>query len=576
MMKHRITGMNRRGLTASAPSSRLTASRASVSANTMMATEFQYYMTNILATGTPQMQDSAQLGYMFRDMYLYDSVGGAAVDIQSTFPFSDFSLRGLSNKELQYYTDACDALSLRRMMPELSTAYLSDGFFCGSLIFDPKRKQFMDTMVHDALACTVNHMPFYNVDADIRVNVASVANRLLSSSSEYVKRYLATLPESVLTLLRNGSFDLDPAATLYVPRQSLTDRAYTSYLQRLLPMYLIEKALFRGTLTEAHRRQRATTLITAGNDMWIPEDEELAGYIDMVQTSEWDPLGGYIAVRDGVQVQDIRPAGDFWKWTDSVDVMVPYKLRALGISEAFLSGDASYAAAESAYSTFLETQESYRYHLTDLVFYQRIFPLVAVVNGLYKEGTDKRLISGDANTFLFDAKARNSLKIPELHWHKELQAEDEGLAEALEMLDEKGFPVPMKMWLAAGKIDPEHLLREVAEDSVYRRKLEQLSGKDTSHDQEGEEYTHEASAPFMASSGARRRRPLMSREFEGEHFTFTRTGKPKAIYNQAAAKRKQNDQILKSAKSARDPNYRKALRSRNMKAFGKTRLYDQY
>src|SRR5690606_38214125 len=177
---------------------------------------------------------------------------------------------------------------------------------------------------------------------------------------------------------------------LFVPRKGLTDRAHISYLHRLLPFYLLEKTLFRGTLTEAHKRQRALTHITAGDDNWTPSGEELFQLVQMFQEAEQDPLGGWITTRNAVQATDVRMAGDIWKWYEVLDALTPYKLRALQISESFLTGDASYAAAESAYQTFLEQMDSYRGHLTSAVFYQKIFPLIALVNGLYKQGYEKK------------------------------------------------------------------------------------------------------------------------------------------------------------------------------------------
>lgn len=274
---------------------------------TSWGSEYLYYMTGLLPSATPQFTDSSPLIYMFRDMYLYDSVAGAAIDIQSTFPFSDFELRGLPSEELRYFWDSIERLNLRRMMPEVSIAHLTDGFFCGSLIFDPKAKQFMDVMIHDALQCNIEHNPFYNADPTITVTVPPNLLSGLSGGSTYLRRYLKNVPEHFIQLIMQGKFTIDPLSTLYIPRKGLTDRAYVSYLQRVLPMYLVEKAMFRGTLTEAHRRQRAMTHITVGDgDVWVPEDAEIEQIVKQFMVAEQDPLGGWIGTRDHVQSTDLR------------------------------------------------------------------------------------------------------------------------------------------------------------------------------------------------------------------------------------------------------------------------------
>lgn len=532
------------------------------------ASEFQYMMTGILPAD-PLINDYSSLRPFYRDMYLLDATAGSAVDIQSTFPFSDFQVKGLTTAELRPFQEALERLNLRRMMPEISVAYLTDGFFCGTLVFDPRTKQFMDTMIHDALQCTVLHQPFYNIDPEIQVRVSGSLQRFLASDSPYAQRYLKTLPKVFLDLLKTGQFTLDPIATLFVPRKTLTDRAYTSYLHRLMPFYLLEKTLFRGTLTEAHKRQRALTHITAGDDTWTPSGEELFELVTMFQQAELDPLGGWITTRNAVQATDIRPAGDIWKWYEVLDALTPYKLRALGISESFLTGDASFAAAESAYQVFLESMDAYRGHLTDSVFYRKIFPLISLVNGLYKDGTPKQK---DVNIldFLSNSNTRAQLKIPELVWKKQLEAKDQdGMMEALEKLDERGIPTPMKAWVAAAGLDFDSLITDLNEDPEIRKILEK-HGAQASGDPELDElasykYVGPGGAPTIsANSRYRRRVPLLSREWGADVYNENRSGSGKAwIYDQTKVRKKQNDMLIKVHKKMADPNVRKNVSMKN-------------
>lgn len=350
-IKNQITGITGRSINTRQSESSITGGllrgkeqaklKASGSNSTIInqQSHYNYMMTGILPAD-PRNVDTSMLGWFYRDCYLLDSTSGSAVDIMSVFPFSDWELRGLEERELSPFHDTCERLNLRQMMPEISTSYLTDGFFAGSLIYDPKTKGFIDTLIHDALQCTVNHSPFYNVDPSVTVNVGAAVTQFMASQSPYARKYVNSLPKPFLETLNSGSFVLDPVTTVFIARRGLSDRAYTSYLHRVLPMYLIEKTMFRGTLVEATKRQRAMSHITAGDETWTPTTEELLAYAQLFQDAEADPLGGWVSTRNAVQVSDIRAAGDFFKWTDMADVLVAYKMRALGISEAFLSGDA--------------------------------------------------------------------------------------------------------------------------------------------------------------------------------------------------------------------------------------------
>lgn len=559
--------------------SRVTASVGATAGSSMQMTTFassqyNYFMSGLLPA-TPDMPDTTTLSYFYRDIYLHDNVGGSCVDIMSVFPFSDWELRGLSEKELEPFNMALDRLNLRELLPQISTAYLVDGFYCGSLVYDAAAKNFMDILTHDALSCSVTPSPFNNIDPSIRVSVSGPTAEFMNQTSEYAKRYIDTMPRGFVEMLKEGSFILDPLTTLFVGRRSLTDRAYLSYLHRLLPMYLIEKTMYRGTLTEAQRRQRAMTHVTAGDDLWTPTSEELRVLATMFQDAERDPLGGWITTRNGVQAQDVRPGGDMWKWTDMSDTMTPYKLRALGTSEALLSGDSSYAAAESAYSTFLETCDGYRTHLTNSVFYRRVFPVVALANRMFKDPKAAKKAENVVE-FLFNSTNRSNLKIPVVHWHKDLTGKSEdNMMELLDKLDEKGVPVPIKMWLAAAGIDKDTLIRDAKDDDEIRRALHMGGPGGAEEDPDAGEFedqdepaNNEHASVLPSTRGINSpygrgwRKSLDGRDFSD--MVLSKSGKPRYQPKSAAQKVDENWRITKVAASTQDKNTRARLMAANV------------
>lgn len=557
--------------------------QSSMSLTAFASSQYNYWMSGLLPA-TPDLPDTTSLAYFYRDIYLYDNVGGSTVDIMSVFPFSDWELRGLAEKDLKPYETAIERLNLRELLPQISTSYLTDGYYCGSLVYDAAAKNFMDILTHDALQCSVSPSPFNNIDPSIRVTVSGPTIEFLNSTSDYAKKYMATMPRGFMEMLREGAFVLDPLTTMFVGRRSLTDRAYQSYLHRLLPMYLIEKTMYRGTLTEANRRQRAMTHVTAGDDLWTPTGEELRILGQLFQDAERDPLGGWITTRNAVQAQDLRPGGDFWKWTDMSDTMTPYKLRALGISEALLSGDSSYAAAESAYSTFLETCDSYRTHITQSTFYKRIFPLVAVANGKFKD-TKKAKGTTDLVNFLFNSTNQENLLMPVVHWHKDLTGKTEdNMMETLEKLDEKQIPIPIKMWLAAAGIDKDTLVRDAKENDLLKKALGISADSGEPHDAElSEEFDDgtgfgedgdEGGQPQASALPTRSINSPFARGFRGTIMdrewgvkidaTTGKTGKEKYVYNARAKAKDANYQIAKISATMADKNHRAKVAKQNV------------
>jgi hypothetical protein len=298
---------------------------------------------NTLLTGIiPEYNEQFLLQY-YRDMYYMDPIAGSAVDMSSSFPFSDFTLAGLENKELDLFGENLSRINIRSLMQEISNAYLVDGAFIGTMIYNAEAKVFQDVMLHDVANASISPQPFHSLDPVVKMNSASQLSQFMNAGSPYLDRLMESYPRALIDTYAAGTAVLDPLTTIYIPRKALRDRTHVSYLKRLLPFYLFEKVMFRGTLVEAHKRQRSTSHIMAGNENWIPSDGELATMLAEFQRTELDTLGAWIITRDGVQVNEIRPGGDFWKWTDVAEQLVPMKLRGLGISEAFLSGDASYA-----------------------------------------------------------------------------------------------------------------------------------------------------------------------------------------------------------------------------------------
>lgn len=355
-------GVHLRSASASAPKAAQRSARVEANFTSAVAAPTSVMATGGLAyskffTGIAPEGEESLLPY-FRDMYHHDSIAGATVDMIGTFPFSNWTLVGLEKSDMETYNDNMARLNLRAMMPEISLSYLVDGAFIGSLVYDPGTKSFQDVLIHDRMSCQISARPFFSLDPVITVNSTAQLQQFMQHRSPYVSAVMSTYPRGFIDAFSAGAVVLDPFTTMFIPRKTTHDSQTTSYLRRLLPMYFLEKTLYRGTVVEATRRMRATSHVQVGTDTWEPTPSEMQMVLGEFQLAEADPLGAWVVTRQGVQVQDIRTAGDMWKWTDLIDTLVPYKLRALGISEAFLSGDANYSCL--AGNTLIPTRDGLR------------------------------------------------------------------------------------------------------------------------------------------------------------------------------------------------------------------------
>jgi hypothetical protein len=416
---------------------------------------------------------------LYRDIYYNDPVGGSAVDLMSNLPFSDFTLGGVRDpKILRSFQETLERLNFRTIMPEISTDYLVGGTHLSSLLFDKSKGKFIDIMPHRIDNAKIEPLPFYGQDPLITVAIPEhIRTTMARSDSKRMERLRGSLGTGITELLQQEAIELDPISTLYLPRRSFSTEEGTSWFRRILPMYLLEKNLFRGTLVESSRRQRGILHLSLGDgDQWEPTVEDMDYMTELFMNADADPLGAIIATRTGVSVEELRQGGDFWKVTDTWDSTSAFKLRALGISETFLSGESTYANTESGLTVFVDTMRAYREMFTRKLIYNKIFPLVSMVNGYALSSRGKivhksGLMDGSTDDVLATMQDGSRLLIPSVHWAKQLKPEgDASYMEMLQNLTTLGVPVPLRALAAAGGFNLDELLLQ-QDDNLDQQKL---------------------------------------------------------------------------------------------------------
>ena len=280
---------------------------------------------------------------LYKDMYYYDAICGTAVDLYSSLPFSEFTLGGVNDvKILDIFYENIERLNIRTLLNELSIDYLVTGTFLGSLLYNRDKKLFFDIMPHDIGNADIIPMPFYSQDPIITMKFPEEVRKALGHPSKRIEAIKEKLGQTVIDKLLSGSIELDPIGTIYLPRKTFAASEGTSLFKRVLPIYLIEKNLFRGTLLESAKRQRGILHITVGDgDQWEPTQADMESITDLFLNADADPLGAIITTRLGITTEELRSPSDFWKFTDISDQTATMKLRAMGISDSLIGGDAT-------------------------------------------------------------------------------------------------------------------------------------------------------------------------------------------------------------------------------------------
>lgn len=449
-------------------------------------------------------RDAAGLDLLFERIYLRDPTIGPGIDIIRNLPWSDFTLDGIEDKEvLKIYQDCMDSLNVQLLMPDITRDFLVLGKQISSLIFDEKRGIFSGIVPHDPDFIRITPLPVSGFDPICDFKLSPGFKKFLTSDDPRMMDARKALPTSFLDAAKNqsGFLPLDPVSTIYLARKASTkDNIGTSLLTRTLYFWAIEKALLNAQLSSTRRRSRSFMHIKAGIDnIWEPTPEEMDALAGLVIQVNEDPVGGVIATRTGVDISEpVGGGADFYKWSDELELFAKYKMQCIGISDALLSGDATYNNAEQARSVFVETLANLRARIVNKFFMQKTFPIIARLHGFVKRSKaelDHRIRTTSVANANLPSWARMSqvtssrltqrkamqipvgdLIIPSINWAKQLKPnQDEKALEILERLKQNDYPTTLSQWAMAAGFDPKTLESDTARDADLRKKIQKMT-----------------------------------------------------------------------------------------------------
>lgn len=478
------------------------------------ATTFALPTDTHILDGFIDSQDGAMMRQCTRDMYYHDPICGGCVDIYSALPFGQFSLSGVPDREvLDKHLECCDAIRLETLFPSVTIDQLVDGAITGALSFNEKLKIFDKYLPLNLDCVEVFINPFHGEDALLDIKLDQDLQNLVfkKTGDARVERLLNQLPELLRQFFKGGKMlKLDPENTVYVPRLAHLShyKVGSSLFRRAVPIWLMEKALMRGTIEQAYRRQRGIMWIQMGGPDYVASIAEMQQMGSDVVLADRDPLGAVLVTRPDVSFQEIREGGALWKHSDVVDTYTPLKLKAMGFPDALDSGELSVGGADTVMSVFNRTLRNQRDGVVRALCYDKIFPYVSIANDFKKEDrlletskavkTDKedtaaeemlRELASPYGERIFTRNGRHmaiadsrlrsmsdkdprNFYIPTIHFHDSLRPEVQSdYLDTLDKLQAHNVPIPMRAWIAAAGIGVGDLVASMDEDLDLRKVL---------------------------------------------------------------------------------------------------------
>lgn len=433
--------------------------------------------------------DPRRLHRIWRRIYLQDPVAGPGIELMRDIPWSTWEIAGITDPTIRkFYEDAFNAIGAVALMPEVTGEFLVMGKYIAHLIFDDSKGYFTNCIIQDPdfVKITPTPVPGWQPKMDL---VPTPEMRAWASSSDERDIAAHDAMGAYLDELRSGrEIPLMPENTIYVARAtSPYDGVGASIFTRILMFCAYEKALVNSTITAAKRRASRIRHIKAGIDgLWEPEPHTLQEIADSFMRADEDPVGAIVVTRTGVEATEVggNTPSDMIKISDEWDFLQKGKMNALGISDNFLTGDATYNSMDQVLSVFLDRMRALRaFHVAN--FLDEIAKRLARKHD-YVKRTQAELTHRIRRGSSHDA-TDEQLIIPEYAFSKTLRpVGDETYMSVLSTLEEKGIPVTARDWMAAGGYNPDSVDPGALKEDLILRKRFSL------HKQRVEQFAPEA------------------------------------------------------------------------------------
>ena len=410
-----------------------------------------------------------QANAIWRHLYTTDPATGVATDVYADLPWSDFDITGIDDRYVsKFYESMLSDLNLLSVLPDLSREYLMLGKVVPHLIFDAAKGYWSGVIAHNPDYVNVRPIPVPGYEPILDLKPTPELREFALSPDPRMRDAKRRLPGRILQYAIAGlPIPLDPINVTYLARKTnLYAYVGTSLYSRLYRTQMLEDFLANATLAVAQRNAAPLRLFKLGDPQtgWYPDKADEQELLNMLAIAETDPFAA-IVYHYGIQVEYIGVSDRLMSVSKEWDYLERVKFLALGISKAFLLGEASFASAYAGLQTLVERLQTFRRMFVSKWIEPKILKSVAKMHEFYRR--PEAQITHRIRIRLSD----DDLIVPTLQWKKRLDpTQDPSVLSFWQQLVDRGIMSERTLVTGAGG-DYDNEQRQIFEDAKKKKAI---------------------------------------------------------------------------------------------------------
>lgn len=417
--------------------------------NLTVSGDHSYLVNNIATYNSPERQSfpihKALANRYWRMFYKLDPTIGTCIDLYSELPWGNFELsgEGVDGEVKDSFEYMCNHVELRSFLPFMLREFLVTGEAIPHAFFDDDKGIWAHLSLHNPDHIEVVDAPFLNMDPYLEFVPDSKLRDVLTQDNPIVNRLRESMPPDLLaSLLARENIGLNPINCAFIPRkQHFYDTRGTSIISRLWRILSYEDAIFSASIQTARRMAAPLKVAKIGDPAthWIPGPEHEQRLLQLIAQAELDP-GAWLTFHYAISFELVGVQERVLKIDSQSEVIERQKLIALGISQAFLTGEITYASASAGLTVFLRRLKALRDMFESKWLYPKFFRQVSEMNSWVKptpaELSHKVRVRRSHKELLEDKR----YIVPKIEWDRSLDPSvDMEMINAMEALNRLGI-----------------------------------------------------------------------------------------------------------------------------------------